>query len=341
MRVLLDSNVWRYVADQNAGPDLIRRSAEHKVEIVVVPALVFEAWQFRDDQRRRKILGLLADKNWRRLMPECYLEAEEIKAIVHHLRPEWLVKNPNLTEVNRQRWDWERAEGGFWSRARDDIRPPETDERLRGEQEHELAWQQSNEIRQRVRERKQTLPNLSICDVYGVPPGELPGWRGEPVEYWRVPSLNCIQSELAIYASPYREWLDSEIDVATIGAAPESLTELWYYEITGADAPRQWIRGAYEYLQAFHKVTHGTPADSQISSHLVDVDVVVSSDGNFVSFAQKCREDAPFPLAQPYRVRGGAEGVTDLWALLPRLGDGGSVAPRDVTISRQGGRKRT
>lgn len=319
MKVLLDSNVWRYVADQDAGPDLMSQSVEERIEIVVVPALVFEARELKDITSRRKLLGLLAHENWRRLMPEAYLEAEEIKAIVHRLRPEWLVKNPDLAEVNRLRLDWERAEGGFWSRARDDIAPPVTDESLRGKQEQELARQESKEIRQRVLRRKQPLPNVSLCNVYGVPSGGVLGWLGLPVEYWRVPSLYVIRDELAIYASPYREWLDSEIDVAAIRMSPESLTRLWYYEIRPSDAPRQWTRGAYEYLQAFHKVTPGTPADSQLSSHLVDVDVVVSADRNFVRFAQKCREDAPFPSAQPHLVSGGARGVGDLLALLLRL----------------------
>lgn len=172
---------------------------------------------------------------------------------------------PDLTEVNRLRLDWERAEGGFWSHARDDVGPPVTDESLRADREHELARQESAEIRQRILRRRQTLHSVSFRDVYGQPPDDTPGWLGEPVEYWRVPSLYHIRNELAVYASPYREWIDSEIDVAAIAAAAESLTRLWYLEIATTDAPRQWTRAAYEYFQAFHKVTPGTPIDSQLA----------------------------------------------------------------------------
>ncbi|MFO0574305.1 MAG: hypothetical protein U1A78_09915 [Polyangia bacterium] len=317
MKVLLDSNVWRYVADQDAGSNLVTRAAEQGVEIVVVPALVFEARELKNDPLRRKLLGLLAHGSWKRLMPETYLEAEEIKAIVRRLRPEWVVKNPDLTEVNNLRLDWERKEGGFWSRARDDASERETDVSLRIDLEHTLARQESQAIRQRIVERKQTLPReVNLQEILGVPPTAIPGWLGLPVEYWRVPSLFHLQKELALYASPLREWFDSEVDVAAIGRAPESLTQLWYYEITPADAPRQWTRGAFEFLQAFHKVTPGTPVDSQLSSHLVDVDKVVSADRNFVRFAQKCREDAPFPLAQPFLISGGTRAVENLLMLL-------------------------
>ena len=90
---------------------------------------------------------------------------------------------------------------------------PVTDESVRGGEEHRLARLESREIRERVLSRSETLPNINLCDVGGQPPVETPGWRGAPVAYWRVPSLNHIQAELSIYTSPYREWIDSEVDV--------------------------------------------------------------------------------------------------------------------------------
>ncbi|HET6978659.1 MAG TPA: hypothetical protein VFI24_20175 [Pyrinomonadaceae bacterium] len=319
MKVLLDSNVWRYVANQNAGAALEQCALKSDVQLVVVPALVFEARKLKDDPVRNAILKLLAHPAWTRLMPEAFLEAQEIKTAIRRFRPDWLIPSPDLTEVNALELDWRRDDGGFWSRAHDDIAPPVTKESLRGEREHDLARQESQEIRKRVLQRKQALGSISIREVYGIPPSALLGWQGKPVEYWRVPSLYHIKTELDVYASPYREWLDSEINVVAIAASPESLTKLWYYEITPNDAPRQWVRGAFELLQAFHKVTSGNPADSQLSSHLVDVDVLVSADRNFVRFAEKCRADAPFTLAQAHLVAGGVNAVSELLALVSRL----------------------
>jgi hypothetical protein len=320
MKVLLDTNIWRYIADADAIDVLIDVVSSSTVELVIVPALIFEVSNFKDINLRKKILRMMANPAWTRLMPETFLEASEIKQMIRKYRPEWLIKNPDLSELNQIKMDWESPDNGFWNRAANDIELPATDESIRGEQEHELARIESREIRNRVFKAKKTLPaSFNLQGAYGIPPPDAPGCREEPVEYWRIPSLCLIQAELNIYTSPYREWLDSEIDVLKIKDAPKSVTELLYYEVSPQDLPRQWMRGTFEFLQAFHKVTAGTPADAQLSSHLVDVDVVMSADKNFIRFAIKCKEDAPFHTAQPYLVEGGENAIDHVKARLESL----------------------
>jgi len=322
MRVLLDSNVWRYLVDHSNVDELAGRAAEFGVTIAVAPTLVDEARGLKDDVVRPRILKSLADARWLRLMPDAFLEAEDIKKAIRHYRPGWIVTQPDLREVRRLHDDWEAPHGGFWSRAGDDAPTPQTNEFLRGKRELELAVQESREIRQRVDASKRLLPDIKLTQVYGTPPPGLPGSCGREVEYWRVPALYFFTTELAIYASPYREWIDSEVDIGAIVADPASLTALWYYEASPAELPRHWLRGSFEFLQAFHKVTTGTPADSALSVYLVDVDAVVSADRNFIHFAQKCRADAPFPVAQSRQIAGGAEGIAELWGALKELGAG-------------------
>jgi putative intracellular protease/amidase len=60
MRVLLDSNVWRYLVDHGDLHALKAAATAAGVEIVVVPGLVFEARLLRDDATRKKILAWLA-----------------------------------------------------------------------------------------------------------------------------------------------------------------------------------------------------------------------------------------------------------------------------------------
>jgi hypothetical protein len=96
MRVLLDSNVRRYLVDHGDLHALEAAATAAGVEIVVVPGLVFEARLLRDDATRKKILAWLAHAAWTRLMPQTYLEAEEFKAIVHRRRPAW--------HAQRKRW---------------------------------------------------------------------------------------------------------------------------------------------------------------------------------------------------------------------------------------------
>lgn len=188
------------------------------------------------------------------------------------------------------------------------------------DRELENARLEAKETRKRVFENKDVLPaNLHIRGVV-FPLDEASDGVIRHIEYWRVPSLYHLREELGRYTSPYREWLDSEIDVPALLAAKESLTRLWFDEVEIDEAPRQWLRGAFELLQSYHRVTPGTPVDSQISCHLVDVDAVVSADQNFIKFAQKCRSDAPFASAQAHLLPGGQESVPALVALLPTLG---------------------
>jgi hypothetical protein len=60
------------------------------------------------------------------------------------------------------------------------------------------------------------------------------------------------------------------------------------------------LRWAFDYLQAFHRVTDGTPCDTQLGTYLPDADVVLSSDGGFVDRIEECRKYAPrtLPIAE-------------------------------------------
>ena len=139
-------------------------------------------------------------------------------------------------------------------------------------------------------------------------------WQARPL--LAIASLHFFCSELIIYASPVREWLDSEIDVGAMFADSASMNHLWLHELNPAAVPRQWLRGAFEFLQAWHKITDGTPDDSKLATHLVEVDHFISADKNFVRFAERCRAEAPFPTAIATRISGGREGVDEILRLI-------------------------
>lgn len=320
MKILLDTNIWRYIADSDAFEDLITTASDKSVELVVAPALVHEISQFQDEHLRKKILKMITNSNMIRLMPEAYLEAEEIKNVVVKYRHDWLIQVPDHTEVDNLISDWQRTKNGYWARAANDTSDPSTDESHRNKNEHELAKQESREIRKRMVDQKNTLPSdFDLKKIYYPFTNGQKESNVEHIEYWRVPSLYIFKSEFQIYTSPYREWLDYLIDVSKIEADPASLTRLWYHEISNDELPRQWLRGAFEFLQAFHKITSGTPGDSQLSSHLIDVDVVISSDRNFIRFIQQCKKDAPFEVAQGYLVRAGVDAIKDILRFMREL----------------------
>lgn len=321
MKVLLDTNIWRYIADADVFSTLESIASDNGIELVVAPALVYEVINLRDDSLRKKILKMIGSPSLVRLMPEAYLEAKDIKTVIEKYRQDWLIKDPDFSEINSLIDDWKSIEHGFWSRMANDISPPVTNESQRGELEHQLAKKESKEIRNRMIDKKAMLPkDLDLKNIYFPLPLGQQSFEGEAVEYWRVPSLYQFQAEFKVYASPYREWLDSLIDVSKVKAQSESLTELWYYQVSGYELPRQWLRGAFEYLQSFHKVTSGNPIDTQLSSHLIDVDVVMSADRNFIRFISQCRKDAPFFIAQEYLISGGADAVDEVFNYLRELG---------------------
>jgi hypothetical protein len=315
MRLFLDTNVWSYVADCGAGSDLASAAMRSKAEIVVSPAVVDEATALPNEGARKRVLALVTDPQWKRLMPESFSESVEVKQEILRLRPAWKVASPKLAEVNRLRYDWVRRSGGFWHRAREGVAPKKTDESLRADREFEIAKGESYQIRQRLVGARPAA-DTHLQHVAGLPDAGTPGWSGDPVHYWRVPSLYFFRSELLIYASPVREWIDAEVDVGAMMSDAASMNRLWLHEMDPHNVPRQWLRGAFEFLQAWHKVTDGTPGDSRLATHLAEVDQFVSADKNFVRFAERCRDEAPFRLAQARCVSGGRDGVDQLLALV-------------------------
>jgi hypothetical protein len=318
MRLFLDTNVWSYLADCEAGSDLARAARRSEAEIFVSPAVVDEATALPNEGARKRVLALVTDPQWKRLMPESFSECVEVKKEIFRLRPAWKVTSPKLAEVNRLRYDWVRRSGGFWHRARAGVAPHETDESLRTDLEFALAKEESYQIRQRLVSAR-PAGDTHLQQVAGIPDAGTLGWSGNPVDYWRVPSLNFFRSELLIYASPVREWIDAEVDVETMMSDAASMNRLWLHEMDPQNVPRQWLRGAFEFLQAWHKVTDGTPGDSRLATHLAEVDQFISADKNFVRFAERCRDEAPFRLAQGKRISAGRDGVDQLLALVAAL----------------------
>lgn len=316
MRVLIDTNLWSEVANQRAGDELAYAARAGKKQLLVAPTVIEELRGRPLPEARKASLQVATRCEWKRLMPDAYNESQELKAEILRLRPQWVRQSPSLKEVHRLRYDWVKRKGGYWDRARQDISEPDTNESLRGESELRLAREQSRSIRQRVHKSGAQGGNTPLQDVAYIPTEGTRGWTGKPVEYWRMPSLAIARAELQIYASPYREWLDSEVDVLTMLYEEASMNRLWLHELDPSRVPRQWLRGAFEFLQAWSKVTDGNPADSAFAGYLVDADFVLSADQNFVRFAKRCHSEAPFLTARAQVTSSGATGVQDLIAFL-------------------------
>ena len=57
-RVLLDTNVWRTLADTNAGQRLSSAAARRGLEIAIAPCVVYETLRLEDIALRNRVLRI-------------------------------------------------------------------------------------------------------------------------------------------------------------------------------------------------------------------------------------------------------------------------------------------
>ena len=121
MRILLDTNVWRYLEDfgwVNQFQTLVRRS---HVDVLVPPAVVYEQLRLPDPVGRRRAVEATTRLTWVRLMPELWTLCEETIGLVRKHKADWLLAKPDphlLTRRRENELDWKRPKGGFWERSR-------------------------------------------------------------------------------------------------------------------------------------------------------------------------------------------------------------------------------
>jgi len=316
MLILLDSNVWRYIADADAAGALQSAVAKTRHRIVVAPAVLYEAIRMRDTRLRQRLAEIMTRPAWHRLMPDAYSECEELRSEVQRLRPEWLRERPDLGWYRRIRSDWKKANGGFWSRAR---HKPDIEHEYIGALDGEtIERARANARRQRQGISDKNRPTLGkpLNTVIGRPPEPEVGWDGEAVEAWRLHAWSFMTSSLGEEGSAHHDWISGAVDLrlALFGAA--NWTRFWFYDVDAPHLPRMWLRWSMEFMQSFHKVTDGTPVDAQIASYATDVDLIVSADTRFIAMCERCRREAPFKVAEAIAVGGGEAGVEELFDLV-------------------------
>lgn len=311
-RILLDSNIWRYIVDAGALSTLqiVARSSRHR--ILASPAVLFEAAHSANKQLRASLLVALTRPEWKRLMPEAYWEAEELKGEVRRIRPEWLRPRPDLNFFKRVRHDWIRSKGGVWDRII---------------QEAHLLQKSDSEMIKRARDQAYALRNdalkwsaswesAPLSKLHAYFSSSISGWDGTPVEPWRVDALNVFKTATLTAGHPSNDWLKEELNLALMLSQSADLTRFWLHEANLQRMPRHWLRWAFEFLQRFRKVNNGTPVDIQLGTYLVDADFFMSADKTLIQLAARCRLDAPFKVAESVSVPAGDTAVGEIIRLL-------------------------
>lgn len=314
-RALLDTNIWRYVVDNNAQGALIRAARHGSYDVQIAPGVLYETLRLKDAPLRANLVRLMTNPCFRRLMPEAYSESMEILREIKRVRPDWLREKPNLQFFDRLKKDWARKTGGFWVRCE---RSPESEARYVTQMEDglmEIAKSQAQYARKEMMDIgwKNNPPMNKTLAGFNFP---VPGWRGDLVEAWRIDSLVSMTYSLARQGHAYRDWIAPFVELDD-GLLPSAAWgEFWLYLSDKTRLQRQWLRWAHSFAQRFRKVTPGSPGDTQLSTYFVETDVVVTADRALLDILEECRSYAPCPLPEGDLVPAGTPGVSQLLAKL-------------------------
>lgn len=314
-KILLDSNVWRYFADERAGAELMRRAGKCGIDVLIAPSVVYEALRTKDVDLRQRLVSLMAMPKWKRLMPEAFSESMELLGEIRRLRPNWLRANPDIASFRRFRYDWTRRTGGFWERARTDTQAVAAVLNAWGDPLLEMAREEIREARDEAEfeARAERVPlNRWVAQL--VEP--MPGYLGDRVEAWRISALQSSKRALLTNGHPYFDWLGPEVEMSKVRLDTASRVRFWLYEVSAENMPRFWLSWAFGFLQHFYRMTDGTPADIQLGTYLPEADIFVSADKALIRIIDKLRPHAPCSIAEPRKVPGGRAGVEATLELL-------------------------
>ncbi|WQO70512.1 hypothetical protein U8C40_38680 (plasmid) [Sinorhizobium medicae] len=307
-RVLLDSNLWRYIVDVGLQGRLLQAARHGSVVVQIAPAIVYEALRLRDVPLRNRLVALMTNRSFHRLMPEAYSETMEILDEIRRLRPGWLRREPDLVFFNRSRSDWSRKMGGFWVRC---ANSPGQEASYVREMEGSLLEQAGQQIKDA---RKEMLDagwksNLSLSEIRASPKHPIKGWNGERVDAWRLESLVGTTYALSRPGHPYRDWLHPFVDVDRGLLQSSAWVEFWLHAVGVQALPRQWLRWGHSFAQRFRKVSPGSGGDNQLFSYLTETDRVITADKGFIDILEVCRPSAPCALPVGQLVPAGPEGA--------------------------------
>lgn len=317
-RILLDTNVWRYLSDCNAVDALARVARASNVQILVSPSTVYEALRTRDEALQQRLALAMCDPRWKRLMPEAYTETRELLFEITRLRPGWLKRDIDRGLFMRLKHDWSNTKNGFWARTRHDPMREAARLQLLGDGSLlEKARKQSENRRKEMTESewKEPPPLRSMRSRFKK---SIPGWRGDDVESWRVDGWTTTSHHLSTDFGAYFDWLHGAVSMPALRGEQTSWLEFWLYEVDKKNLPLFWLRWAFECLQGFRKVTDGTPCDSQLAAYLPEADTFVSADKAMVWMLDRCRSEAPCALPRSFLIAGGENGVDALLNYIER-----------------------
>lgn len=256
---------------------------------------------------RAELLELMTDSAFKRLLPEVFHEANEIRFEISRLHPEWLRAQPDLNSYQYFLQDWNRLKGGFWDRVKENSDEEIAALQTLGDNEQlSQARQESKSRRGAARQASWDFNSFSLNNVPGV----------DGVEEWRFAGFKTTTIALLQQRGPWIDWLGTHIDITRMLMSQKAWKNFFLHEIELDNVPRMWIRWAFETLQSMRKVTDGAPCDTQLATYLLDCDQLITSDRAFAEISWKCDDYHNWDTGKVILVRAGASALEELDSLL-------------------------
>lgn len=314
-RVLLDTNIWRYIIDNEAQGALLRGARDGSYQVQIAPGVLYEALRLKNVTLRAALVRLMTNRRFQRLMPEAYSESIEILREIERARPDWLRKVPDLESFNRLKKDWTRTRGGFWARSeRSSERSARHVSQVEGSMMDDARTEAHASRKEMIAAKWTHMPPMDTM-LAGFPTPLL-GWRGDLVEAWRIDSFLYMTRALAHKDHPYRDWISPFIELDSWILHSRDWVEFWLYLAHKNALPRQWLRWAHSFVQRFRKVSQGSPSDAQLFTYFIETDIVITADKALVDILEECRPYSPCKLPEGKLVPAGAFGINILLRLL-------------------------
>lgn len=118
MKILLDTNIWRYLIDTGQHERLHQIARRSRAQITIAPLVIVETLKLNDRVLRNNIIALQTRDCWKRLMPEAYLECSDLREEIFKSHPKWVREKRDRVRFRNLRYDWVRSNGGGWSKVR-------------------------------------------------------------------------------------------------------------------------------------------------------------------------------------------------------------------------------
>ena len=314
-KILLDTNIWRYLIDSNASGKLFRSLRNSSNKIQVSPACLYETLRMNDAKLRKKIINLMTNQRFERLMPEAHSECLELIQEIRRLRPNMLKFKPDVAAFMRYEKWWSRKTGGKWVNIRNNTA-------FEASLLSNLEGSNLNSQRELAKEARQNFRKLGLNQnkipmdrwmvtvpdnmFEGVKGGDFDAWRTWAVSRWSIAIINLDQTTL--------EWLSPFLDIDIVLANLGSLQSMLLHEADANLLQKSWLRWAHGMAQSFRKTSSGAVGDNQLFTYLNETDIFISSDKAFLQIIEEIRPFTPENITFPKTVLlpAGVKGIEDL-----------------------------